>query len=197
MPSFINSTMKKIWKKMERKAYRDGYVAAHVSNTVASQILLLRTAKGWTQVQLAEHAGMRQSRISSLEDPNWENVEVATLRRLASAFDVALTVRFTSFSELAGWSATLSEHKLAVPTYDEEAETIESGSAGHPGAGAAATGAFLGALEQRLPQASAQDDNILHLHAGQRESRPSKAPPSALAASLVSLSGELGGRVAA
>jgi transcriptional regulator with XRE-family HTH domain len=121
MPSFINSTMKKIWKKMARKAYRDGYVSAHISNTVASQITKLRTAHGWTQTQLAEHAGMKQSRISALEDPNWENVEIATLQRIASACDVALTVRFAPFSELAEWAATLSDDKLLVPTYDEEA----------------------------------------------------------------------------
>lgn len=106
---------------MARKAWRDGYVNAHVSNTIASQITKLRTAASWTQQQLAERAGMKQSRISALEDPNLENVEVATLERLASAFDVALTVRFIPFSELAQWAATLSEDKLLVPTYDEEA----------------------------------------------------------------------------
>jgi transcriptional regulator with XRE-family HTH domain len=100
---------------MQSKVRRDAYVAAHISNTVASQILMLREAKGWTQTQLAEKSGMRQSRISALEDPNYENVEAATLRRLASAFDVALTIRFIPFSELAGWTATLSPEKL-TPT---------------------------------------------------------------------------------
>lgn len=73
---------------------------------------MLREARGWTQKQLAEKCGMRQSRISTLEDPNYENFEAATLRRLASAFDVALTIRFIPFSELAGWTATLSPEKL-------------------------------------------------------------------------------------
>jgi transcriptional regulator with XRE-family HTH domain len=121
MPSFINLTMRKIWKKMARKNYRDGYVSAHISNTVASQITKLRSENGWTQAELAERAGMKQSRISALEDPNWENVEVATLKRLASAYDVGLTVRFVPYSELAQWAVTLSEDKLHVPTYEEEA----------------------------------------------------------------------------
>jgi transcriptional regulator with XRE-family HTH domain len=120
MLSSINSTMKKIWKRMGRKAYRDAFVSAHVSNTVASQIAALRAANQWTQTELAEHAGMKQSRISALEDPNYENIEVGTLRRLASAFDVALTVRFIPFSELAYWAATLSEDKLVVPKFDED-----------------------------------------------------------------------------
>jgi transcriptional regulator with XRE-family HTH domain len=117
---------------MGRKAYRDGYVAAHISNTVAAQIVKLRAAHGWTQGQLAEQAKMKQSRISVLEDPNWENVEIATLRRLASAFDVGLTVRFAPFSELAYWAVTLADHKLFVPTYgeeDEEEATTAQGSA--------------------------------------------------------------------
>jgi transcriptional regulator with XRE-family HTH domain len=120
MPSFINSMMNKIWKKMARKAYRDGLVAAHVSNTVSAQIAKLREKEGWTQKELADRAGMKQSRISALEDPNYENIEVATLRRLASAFDVALTVRFIPFSELARWADTLSEEKLIVPKFEED-----------------------------------------------------------------------------
>jgi transcriptional regulator with XRE-family HTH domain len=122
MPSFINSTMRKIWKKMARKGYRDGYVDAHISNTVSSQITKLRTEHNWTQTQLADHAGMKQSRISVLEDPNWENVEIATLKRIASAFDVGLTVRFVPYSYIAEWAAGLSEHRLFVPTYNEEIE---------------------------------------------------------------------------
>lgn len=108
----ISTTAKKIWRMMQSKVRRDAYVAAHISNTVASQILMLREAKGWTQKQLAEKCGMRQSRISALEDPNYENFEAATLRRFASAFDVALTIRFIPFSELTEWTATLSPDKL-------------------------------------------------------------------------------------
>lgn len=106
---------------MARKAWRDSYVSAHISNTIAAQITKLRIANGWTQAQLAKHSGMKQSRISALEDPNWENVEIATLKRLASAFNVALTVRFIPFSELAEWASSLSEDKLLVASYEEEA----------------------------------------------------------------------------
>ena len=119
MPSPIN-TMTKIWKRMKSKVRRDSYVAAHISNTVASQILMLREAKGWTQMTLAQKSGMQQSRISALEDPNYENFQAATLRRLASAFDVALTIRFIPFSELAGWTATLSPDKLAPVDFERD-----------------------------------------------------------------------------
>jgi transcriptional regulator with XRE-family HTH domain len=120
MLSSISSTATKIWKKFERKAYRDAFVGAHISNTVASQIVKLRENEGWTQTQLADRAGMKQSRISALEDPNYENIEIRTLRRIASAFDIALMVRFVPFSELARWSANLSEGDIIVAKFDED-----------------------------------------------------------------------------
>jgi transcriptional regulator with XRE-family HTH domain len=121
MPPFMTSALKKIWKKMGRKAYRDAFVSAHISNMVASQISALRSKYKWTQKELAGKSGMKQSRISALEDPNYENIEVGTLRRLASAFDVALTIRFIPFSELAQWSTTLSNSKISIPSFDEDA----------------------------------------------------------------------------
>jgi transcriptional regulator with XRE-family HTH domain len=92
-------------------------VAAHISNTVTSQIFMLREARGWTQKDLAQRAGMAQSRISALEDPNYENFEIGTLKRVASALDVALTVRYIPFSELATWTAELSTDKLLIPDF--------------------------------------------------------------------------------
>src|SRR5688572_15007518 len=100
MSGLISSTVTKLWKKMRNKEYRDSFVAADLSNTVAAQIHSLREKHEWTQSQLAEKTGMKQSRISALEDPDYENFEIKTLRRLAAAFDVGLMVRFVPFSEL-------------------------------------------------------------------------------------------------
>jgi transcriptional regulator with XRE-family HTH domain len=105
---------------MRDKEYRDSFVAAHLSNTVAAQISMLREANGWTQTELAKRAGMKQSRISALEDPNYENIELGTLRRLASAYDVALTVRFVPFSELVEWTTELSPDRLSVSPFGRD-----------------------------------------------------------------------------
>lgn len=120
MPSSIISTINSIWKKMRRKPYRDAFIASHVSETVAAQIALLRSERGWTQKQLAEKTSMKQSRISALEDPNYENYEVGTLKRIASAFDVGLTVRFVPFSDVVRWSATLGPHKLTIADFEND-----------------------------------------------------------------------------
>lgn len=119
--SRTSSILETIWKRMRNKAYREAAVAAHVSNTIAAQIATMRESRGWTQTMLANKAGMRQSRISVLEDPNFENVEVATLRRLASAFDIALTVRFVPFSELATWTSEMGEGTFSIPDFSHDA----------------------------------------------------------------------------
>jgi transcriptional regulator with XRE-family HTH domain len=117
MSPTTNTTAKQIWKKLTDKDYRDSFVASNISNTVSSQIYTLRDQRGWTQKELAQRAGMNQSRIPALEDPNLENFEIGTLKRIASAFDVALVVRFVPFSELTNWTASLSEQNLSVPEF--------------------------------------------------------------------------------
>ncbi len=124
MSPSISTTVRGLWKKMTNKEYRDSYVAGHISNTVASQILMLREARGWTQKELADKTGMGQSRISALEDPNYENIQVGTLKRLASAFDVGLTVRFVPFSEIVTWTADLSSEKLLVPDFTNDRTAV-------------------------------------------------------------------------
>jgi transcriptional regulator with XRE-family HTH domain len=120
MSTSTNTTAKQIWKKLSDKEYRDSFSGSHISNTVASQIFALREARGWTQKELAQRAGMSQSRISALEDPNYENYEVGTLKRIASAFDVAVTVRFVPFSELTTWTAELSTEKIVVADFTRD-----------------------------------------------------------------------------
>ena len=115
LSSRINSKVKAIWKKLRNKDFRDSFVASQISNTIAAQIFSLREARGWKQAEVAVRAGMKQSRISDLEDPNYENYQTRTLVKLASAFDVGLVVKFVPFSELAKWSANLSPRDF-LPT---------------------------------------------------------------------------------
>lgn len=86
-------------RKCENKVYRDAFVSAAISCTIAGQLFSMRIARGWTQQQLADAAGMAQTRISAMEDPNYERYSVRTLKRLAAALDVGLSVRFVSMAE--------------------------------------------------------------------------------------------------
>lgn len=89
-----------IWKKMVNKEYRDSFSSSLINDRLCSQIHSLRTQKSLTQKELSKIVRMRQSRISALET-DCEKVTLNTLRRIASAFDVALMVKFVPFSQLA------------------------------------------------------------------------------------------------
>jgi transcriptional regulator with XRE-family HTH domain len=62
----------------------------------------------WTQEKLAKQAGMKQARISVLEQADYENFSFNTLKRIAAAFDVAVVVDFVSLPEFLKWSENLS-----------------------------------------------------------------------------------------
>ena len=106
---------------MRDKPYRDTFVAAHLSTNIAAQIQTIREERGWTKKQLAQEAGMSPSRITVMEDPSYENFTLSTLKRLASAFDVALIARFTPFSDLVDWVAELSPGKLQAIEFEKDA----------------------------------------------------------------------------
>jgi len=109
-----------LWEKFKDKVYRDGFVAGHLANNIAAQIFSTRELRGLTQTELAEKAGMAQARISVMEDSGYENLSVKTLKRLASALDVALVVRFVPFSELADYATNVTPDKVAVREFKND-----------------------------------------------------------------------------
>ena len=111
---------KQLINELINKEYRDAFVSAHIDNGIPFQIRALRKRKGWTQKELAEHVGMKQERISALENPNYSKFTLSTLKKLASAFDVALIVRFAPFGELAKWELELSPESLTPPSFEED-----------------------------------------------------------------------------
>jgi hypothetical protein len=72
---------------------------------------------------------MLQPRISAMESPGETKFNLETLRRLASAFDVALIVKFVPFSELVGWSETFNPDTFVIPSFDAERAELVRASA--------------------------------------------------------------------
>lgn len=120
MSDNIDTIRAQLWEKMRSKTYRDNFVGAHLSTNVAAQIQAMREDRGWKQKDLAAKTEMSPARISIMEDPSYDRFNLSTLRRLASAFDVALSVRFVPFSELVTWVANLSPEKMAVPEFERD-----------------------------------------------------------------------------
>jgi transcriptional regulator with XRE-family HTH domain len=105
---------------MRKKSSRENFIAAQLSAGIAAQLLTMREARGWTQKELGEKAGMADARISVMESPSYERFTLSTLRRLASALDVALIVRFAPFSEFVDWIADLTPDRLNAPSYSQD-----------------------------------------------------------------------------
>jgi transcriptional regulator with XRE-family HTH domain len=111
-------------RKFFSKRYRDIF-ATSITGTTAAQIRAMREKKGWSQQTLADNVGMGQARISLLENPNYQNLSLNTLKRIANVFDVALVIRFVPFSRLFEMIDNETSETLAVPNFVDEFGTQE------------------------------------------------------------------------
>jgi transcriptional regulator with XRE-family HTH domain len=111
-----------LWGKLAKsKRYREEFVAAQVKRGIPFQArALLKAREGWTQETLAERAGLTQGVVSRALNPNYGNLTLNTIIRIAAGFDVAFIGRFVPFSELENWFANMSEETVQVPTFEEE-----------------------------------------------------------------------------
>lgn len=123
----MRTRLSALLRSLKDKAFRDTFVETEIETLVPFQIRAMRRQRGWNQNELATRAGMAQGRISILENPNYEGaVNVKTLIKLASAFDVGLIVRFAPFSEIAEWSSKMSEVDHNIPDFAAEMATEEA-----------------------------------------------------------------------
>jgi hypothetical protein len=100
------------------EAYRRAYAESLANTIIATQIRLLRGQM--TQTEFGELVGLKQSRVSAMEDENYSAWSTRTLRRIAAAKDVVYIGRFVSFGEMLDMSRRLSKDDLTVPSYAEE-----------------------------------------------------------------------------
>jgi len=121
------SALSKLHDKLARsKQYREAFVASVVKRMIPTQISILRKQHDYTQARLAKESNLTQGVISRAEDPDYGNLTVNTLVRIAAGFDCAFIGRFVPFSELAHWYANLgTETELRVPRFDEDLGFIE------------------------------------------------------------------------
>lgn len=106
-------------RKFFRKQYREVF-GTSITGTTSAQIRAMRERLRMSQQELAEEVGMGQARISLLENPNYQGLSLATLKRIANAFDVALVVRFEPFSKLFKIIDSETEASLAPRGFSEE-----------------------------------------------------------------------------
>lgn len=148
--------------------YRHEFVKERVRSSVALQIRALRKQRNdMTQEQLGDDIGMKQTWISKLENPEYGKMTVATLLRLAEAFDTDLEIKFRPFSKTVDELPRQDSGYFDVPSFEEEF--------GEADAAQGALDLALVAADQ-VPQFGSQSDSagwrLLNYEQTQVERRP-------------------------
>jgi hypothetical protein len=105
-------------EEFKDREYRLAYADSFANTVIATQIRLLRGDK--TQAEFADKVGMKQSRISAMEDENYSAWSTNTLKQIAGENDVVFLGRFVSYGELLDWSRRFSEEALAVAPFSND-----------------------------------------------------------------------------
>jgi transcriptional regulator with XRE-family HTH domain len=85
----------------------------------------MRLSRGWTQEAVAKLSGMAQPRIHEIEKPGARRLNLNTLLRLASAFDVALDISFVPFGDFIGTKESFDPDSYSVMPFTKELELAE------------------------------------------------------------------------
>jgi transcriptional regulator with XRE-family HTH domain len=121
------SALSSLCERLSRsKRYRESFAASAAKRILQLQIRVLRKQREWSQLDLAKESGLTQGVISRAEDPDYGNLSVNTLIRIASGFDCAFIGRFVPFSELGRWYTSLdSERSLRVAAFADDVGWID------------------------------------------------------------------------
>lgn len=116
----MNSKYEQLWENLSDPDFRKQFIDEHVDVGIAFQIRSLRNRQELKQSDLAKLLDVKQSQVSSWENPDYGRYTLATLKDLAKAFDVGLLVRFVPFSNIVDWTVDLTSDVIAPPSFSEE-----------------------------------------------------------------------------
>jgi transcriptional regulator with XRE-family HTH domain len=104
---------------LSKRGHRVSLNEAMIDLTVRAQIVAMRSARGWSQRDLARRAGLTVQTIIRLEHPRGlRSCRLVTLEAIARAFDVGLTARFESWGRtVEEWTAPFDP---VVPDYEHD-----------------------------------------------------------------------------
>ena len=122
--SRVNTPFSRMWDKFAKsKTARAQFVAGYVKRSIPAQIRHLMKQQGLTQSKLAQQAGLSQGVISRAADPNYGDLTLNTLVRIAAGFDCAFVGRYVPFSEFL--EDVDKQIDVDVPTFEEENKDSE------------------------------------------------------------------------
>lgn len=110
----------RLLKRFRDPEYRHSYLESFLNSVVSMQIRALRERKTWTQEKLATEIGTTQSVVSRIESPDYSGWRIDTLRKVARAFDMALSVKFVSHGDAIADIERFGEDKLIRPEFKND-----------------------------------------------------------------------------
>jgi transcriptional regulator with XRE-family HTH domain len=114
------NTLRGLWEKLRNRKYRAQFVAAQLKRAIPFQIQTLMKQKNFSQERLAKESGLTQGVISRAANPDYGNLTLNTIIKIAAGLDVAFVGKFVPFSELGNWFTNLSEEAVRVKSFEEE-----------------------------------------------------------------------------
>ncbi len=116
----MSELVDKLRPEFQDEEYRHSYVEECLNTMIATQIKVLREQRKMTQSALAKKAEMLQPRLSVMENADYSSWSVSTLKRLARAFDLALSVKFEAFSEVVLDFEEMGKETLSRPSFSDD-----------------------------------------------------------------------------
>ena len=116
----MNELTEKLRQDFKDEETRHIYAEDFLNTYIATQIKVLREERGWTQSELASKAGMKQERISVLEDVNHSSWTASVLKRIARAFDMRLSIKIESFGSFLNEFENFNRDALVRPPFEED-----------------------------------------------------------------------------
>jgi transcriptional regulator with XRE-family HTH domain len=92
MPDIAHSIDLNLRQKLEDRSYRLRFFWAESSALIAEALIALRRRRGLNQTQVAELTGTKQPAISRVEQADYQNWNIKTLRTYAEALDARVRV---------------------------------------------------------------------------------------------------------
>lgn len=110
----------KLLSKLKNKEYRDSYCEDYVKSHISFQVKVLREQRGLSQKDLAKLSGTKQAAISRIEDPEYGKLNISTLLKLSSVFDVSLSVKFVPYSSFLEEYTNSSFNSMRCSSFNDE-----------------------------------------------------------------------------
>jgi transcriptional regulator with XRE-family HTH domain len=116
----MNEIVERLKTEFQDEDYRYAYDEEFSNSRMATQIKVIREQRKLKQAELADLAEMKQSRISALEDINYNSWSISTLRRLAKALGVRLVFGFEGWGELLPEIEGFGRKSLEKPKFEDD-----------------------------------------------------------------------------